>query len=297
MPKRIIDISSDGGYLRVSHQQLMIERDGKQIASIPIEDLAALILDHPQLIITQVCLNELLARNVMVITSDRRHMPVGMFLPLASNTLQTERFNQQATLPKSTCKRLWQQIIRGKVMLQGKVLNDLTGNHAGLLPLAKKVRSGDPENIEAQAARRYWSRLFSEGQFKRDRFAEDQNRFLNYGYAILRALTARSICGAGLHPGVGLHHHNRYNAYCLADDLMEPYRPIVDLHVYDLIKETSVDAEMNQDVRQQLLKIVSYRLQIDSEIHDLQSCLQQTAQSLSKVIMGHTRELILPKLA
>lgn len=187
----------------------------------------------------------------MVVTSDARHQPTGMLLPLAANTLQTERFAAQAALNQPLRKQLWKQVVQAKIRWQAKVLHDITGSDALLTGLVRKVRSGDPENVEAQAARRYWSRLFPEGGFKRDRDAVDQNRYLNYGYAILRALTARSLCAAGLHPSLGIHHSNRYNAYCLADDFMEPFRPFVDLRVYRLVgehgNERSLDGELRRN--------------------------------------------------
>ena len=232
MSKRIIEIGTEGCYLHFKHKQLVIERNKETLGTISIEDMSALIIDHPQTLITQTCLGKLLDANVMVISSDEKHQPNGMFLPLQSNTLQAERFDKQINVKMPVKKNIWKQLIHCKVMMQARLLKDLTGKDMGLNILAKKVRSGDPDNIEAQAARRYWSQLFEQDNFRRDRFAGDQNRYLNYSYAIVRALVARSLCATGLHPSIGIHHHNRYNAYCLADDVMEPFRPIADLHVW-----------------------------------------------------------------
>lgn len=294
MTKRIVEVSTEGCYLRCRHAQLVIEKEKEVLGKVPIEDMSALIIDHPQTLITQACLARLLEDDVMVVSSDSKHQPVGMFMPLQSNTLQTERFKSQLSASTPLKKRIWKQLIQGKIRLQAKILKDLTGKDAGLSVLAKKVRSGDPDNIEAQAARRYWRRLFSESSFKRDRFADDQNRYLNYTYAIIRALLARSLCGAGLHPSIGIHHHNRYNAYCLADDLMEPYRPFVDLHVWEIVNEKGSDCEMDKTLRANLLGIVKRQVKMETEMLTFQGAMQKTAQSLVKAFNDKSQVLALP---
>lgn len=295
MTKRIIEISSESCYLRFKNQQLVIEQQDEILGAVPIEDMSALVIDHPQTLITQTCLGKLLQENIMVISSDDKHQPIGMFLPLQANTLQSERFAAQVNIKAPLKKNLWKQIIQSKIALQGKLLKDLTGSDIGLSVLVKKVRSGDPDNIEAQAARRYWSKLFSDSNFRRERRAEDQNRFLNYIYAIIRALISRSLCASGLHPSLGLHHHNRYNAYCLADDLMEPYRPIADLHVWEIVQEEGNDAKMNKIIRSKLLNIVKREVSIKNERLTLQGAMQKTAQSLVRVINGEGKHLALPE--
>lgn len=295
MTRRIIEIGTEGCYLKLRDQQLVIQKGEDEVGIIPIEDMSALILDHPQTVITVPVLNHLLENNVMVISSDERHQPAGMFLPLQSHVIQTERFTAQAGMSASQKKALWKQIVRAKVLMQGKVLQNLTRNDAGLSVLAKKVRSGDPDNIEAQAARRYWSRLFEDTDFKRDFDAEDQNRYLNYGYAVVRAVMARSICAAGLHPSLGLHHHNRYNAYCLADDLMEPYRPFVDLLVHEIAQKFGNLAEMSKEVRAELLQILTWEVEMESENLTFQRAAQKTARSLAKAVLGESRQLSLPR--
>lgn len=294
MSKRIIEIGTEGCYLYFKHQQLIVEKEKEVIGSVPIEDMSALIIDHPQTLITQTCLGKLLDANVMVICSDEKHQPNGMFLPLQANTLQAERFGFQINASTPTKKNIWKQLVYCKVMMQAKLLNDLTDKDMGLKILAKKIRSGDPDNIEAQAARRYWSQLFEQDNFKRDRFAEDQNRYLNYSYAIVRALVGRSLCATGLHPSIGVHHHNRYNAYCLADDIMEPYRPIADLHVWECVQEHGNNQEMDKEVRANLLKIIERRILIDNEMLTLQGAIQKTTQSLGKIFLGEEKLLALP---
>ena len=294
MSKRIIEIGQEGCYVRFRHQQLLIEKDDQLLGTVAIEDMAALIIDNPQTLITQACLGRLLDANVMVISSDARHQPNGMFLPLQANTLQAERFAYQINAALPLKKNLWKQLIQAKISMQAKVLKDLTEQDKGLRVLAKKVRSGDPDNIEAQAARRYWQQLFGQQGFKRDRFAEDQNRYLNYCYAIVRALVSRSLCAAGLHPSIGVHHHNRYNAYCLADDVMEPYRPFADLHVWECVQEYGAEQDIDKPIRANLLNIVSRQIKVKSEMLTFQGAIQKTAQSLSKIFQGEEKTLVLP---
>ena len=203
MSHRVIEISRQPGYLKYRNQQLIIENQGAQVASVPIEDLAVVILDNPQSTITQVCMRELAKSGVMLVCSNEKHLPLGLILPIEGHSLQGARFNQQANMSKPMKKKLWKQIVQSKVCSQAKVLNDVAGSDAGLRALVRKIRSGDPANIEAQAAKRYWPRLFTDKSFRRDRQAIDQNRYLNYGYAILRALVARALVATGLHPSIG----------------------------------------------------------------------------------------------
>lgn len=295
MTKRIVEVATEGCYLKVRHDQLVIEQEGVEVGSIPIEDMSALVIDHPQTLITQAVLRELVKSNVMVVCSDNKHHPIGLFLPLDSHTTQTERFAAQVELGLPTKKNLWKQIVQGKVRGQARVLHDVTGNDAGISQLVKKVRSGDPNNIEAQAARRYWSRLFTSEQFKRDRFAEDQNRYLNYGYAVLRALVSRSLCAAGLHPSIGIHHKNRYNSYCLADDLMEPYRPLVDINVWQIVEDHGHETEMDREIRRRLIEIIKREVSIDGEKLTFQGAVQKSAQSLARIMQGQEKLLSLPE--
>lgn len=295
MSKRIVEVATEGSYLKLRHNQLIIEREGESVGSVPIEDMSALIIDHPQTVITQAVLSELIKANVMVVSSDEKHHPIGLFLPLDSHTTQTERFASQLNMGQATRKNLWKQIVQAKVKGQARILRDVTGADAGISQLVKKVRSGDPDNIEAQAARRYWSRLFDSGRFKRDRLAEDQNRYLNYGYAILRALVSRSICAVGLHPSIGIHHKNRYNSYCLADDLMEPYRPLVDLNVWQVVEDFGHDNEMDREIRRRLIEIIKREVVMEGEILTFQGAVQKSAQSLARVLQGYDKLLSLPE--
>lgn len=294
MNNRVIEISSAGYYLSYKNKQLVISSKNDFVATVPVEDLSAVILDHPQCTITQTCLMRLVEAQVAVIVSDDSHMPIGMNLLLDGNSIQNERFRCQVQQKKPKLKRIWQQLIVSKVSLQGKILSDLHSNDGGLLALSKKVKSGDPDNIEAQAARRYWTRLFPNSGFKRDRNALDQNTFLNYLYSVLRALTARHLVAAGLHPSLGLHHHNKYNAFALADDIMEPFRPYVDLHVWEVTQIISPQNKLNANVRQSLLEWLQKKVMVENEQVSIQYAIQKTAQSLWQCYNDEREALILP---
>ncbi len=295
MSNRIIEIGTGGSYLKYRNHQLLLERENDTV-SLPIEDLTAIVLDTPQSTITNYALRELAKAGVAVLTSDESHQPVGLFLPLEGHSLQRARIGAQAELSKPTKKRLWQQIVRAKLKVQAKILQTVSGTDAGISKLAGKVRSGDPTNIEAQAAKRYWSKFFLKAGFKRDRLVEDQNRFLNYGYAILRSLMARSIVATGLHPSLGIYHKNKYNAFALADDLMEPYRPFVDLICWEVARDFGEKAEMEQDLRKALLGFVHLIPRIDEEEHSMQGAIRKTAQSLASVIQEQQTVLSLPEV-
>jgi CRISPR-associated protein Cas1 len=203
-----------------------------QTQTIPFADIAVLVTSHPQISFTQAVLAGLAAAGGMFMVSNEKHLPAAMLLPLSTHSTQTERFARQAAVSQPTRKRAWQQIVQAKLRAQARLLEEATGGDQGLRLMAGKVRSGDPDNLEAQAARIYWPALFgkdaSGGAFRRDPEGEGINVQLNYGYAVLRAIVARALCASGLHPSLGVHHHNRYDTFCLADDLMEPFRPLVD---------------------------------------------------------------------
>ncbi|GAB4196409.1 MAG: type II CRISPR-associated endonuclease Cas1 [Wenzhouxiangellaceae bacterium] len=291
MSKRIIEISNPA-YLHIDHRQLVIEKDKQRIASIPVEDMAALVLATPQVVMTHAAIGFLLSQNVAVVSCDGKHQPVGLFMHLQGNVLRGERLSLQSEMKYPLKKSLWKDIVKAKIRLQAKVASDVCGSE-NISPLIRKVRSGDPDNIEAQAARRYWPRLFPD-QFRRDRDADDQNRLLNYGYAIVRALVARSLCAAGLHPGLGLHHRNRYNDFPLADDVMEPYRPFVDLTVWQLVEDGLGQAEMDTDIRKRLIEVVKHPVKIGGDQAPLQNAIQKTAQSLAACISEKGKPLLLP---
>jgi len=292
MRNRILEIAEQPARLRVERRQLIVET-GEASASIPVEDLAVLVVSHPQVSYTQAVLNELMSNGGAFLTCDERRMPSGLLLPLDGNIVQTKRFRLQLEVSQPRRKGLWKQLIRAKIQMQGALLLERQGSDHGLSKLIPSVRSGDTSNIEGQAARRYWQALFG-SDFRRDRDAEDHNRLLNYGYAVLRASVSRAIVAAGLHPTLGLHHHNQYNSFCLADDVMEPYRPLVDRAVADLVDDHEGVPEINKETRQQLLQALTGSLIIGGETRTLFDALGRTASSLVQCLAGESDVLELP---
>jgi CRISPR-associated protein Cas1 len=296
MINHVVDLSERPARLRVRYNQLVIERENEPDASVPLAELAVLIVAHPQVRYTQAVLAGLSAAGGVFVACDEHHLPVGILLPLVGHHLQSERFAAQARAPLPLRKRLWRQIVRAKILAQARLLTLLRRADHGLPTLATQVRSGDPANVEAQASRRYWTALFANAGFRRDRDAEDQNRLLNYGYGVLRAVVARAICAAGLHPSLGLHHHNRYNAFCLADDLMEPFRPLVDRAVVRVVEQFGPRVELGPECKRQMLCAVTSKCRVGDEQRTLFDALAQTAASLAGAYLGEQRRLKLPEI-
>ena len=263
----------------------------------PVEDLGVVILDNRQITITSGVLEALLENNCAVITCDSKSMPVGLMLPLYGNTTQNERFRQQLDASLPLKKQLWQQTIKTKIDNQASVLNDCVGEEMKCMRIwANEVRSGDPDNLEARAAAYYWKSLFGyiEG-FSRDREGIPPNNLLNYGYAILRAIVARGLVTSGLLPTLGIHHHNRYNAYCLADDIMEPYRPYVDRLVYQLVQSHGSELELTKEIKGSLLSIPTLEVKIGGKRSPLMVAVGQTTASLYKCFSGELRHILYPE--
>ncbi|MBI2269064.1 MAG: type II CRISPR-associated endonuclease Cas1 [Bacteroidetes bacterium] len=266
-------------------------------ATIPVEDIGIVVLDNKQITLTQGLLEALLANNAAVITCDSTHHPTGLLLTLCSNTLQNERFRAQLDATEPLKKQLWQQTTVQKIKNQHLLLEQLDIDSSYLVPLYKNVKSGDSDNCEATAAVFFWQKIFGHvNGFIRFREGPPPNNYLNYGYAILRATMARSIVGAGLLPTLGIHHANKYNAYCLADDLMEPYRPYVDRIVYDIVKEKGINTDIPKEIKAELLKIPVIDVTIDGEKSPLMNATQRTAVSLVKCFEGEARKLLYPEL-
>jgi len=294
MIKRIVEISNSA-YLHLRNNQMVIERDEQDDAQVPVEDLGVLILDHPAITHTQALLVACWKNNVVVLICDEKHLPGAILLPLEAHSLQSKIIAQQVQVTEPTRKRLWQVIVQAKVREQASVLRSLKGDADPLPAYVAKVKSGDPDNIEAQAARIYWQKLFGP-DFRRDRKEADINSLLNYGYAILRAALARAIVGTGLHPSLGLHHHNQYDSFCLADDLIEPLRPLVDIKVYELYQPAPGKLELNIDSKRILLEILSWNCAIDGQRMPLLVALHRYAASVRKVICGEQKQLEIPTL-
>ena len=293
-------------YLSLKLKQLVVrlpQNDGEQkdekelTRTVPIEDLGVIILDHKQITITQALLAELLDNNCAVITCDSRQLPTGLFLPLAGNSVQNERFRLQLEASLPLKKQLWQQTIEAKIRNQAAMLSYTTGEvHKNMLKWSESVRSGDVENMEARAAVYYWKTVFpANPYFVRDHEGEGANALLNYGYAILRAIVARALVASGLLPTMGIHHHNRYNAYCLADDIMEPYRPYVDKTVFDILLEDQ-EAEITTAVKIKLLNIPVMEVCISGRRSPLMVAVSHTTSSLVKCFRGESRRVAYPEM-
>ncbi len=296
MHNRILDISETPARLKVRFDQLVIDAGNSQKpATIPLNDLAVLIVSHPQVSYTQAVLSSLADQGGIFITCDQRRLPNGMLIPIQGNHIQSKRFANQSAAKRPLCKQVWKQVIRAKISAQAELLETLFEDDFGLRPLLPLVKSGDPQNVEARAARKYWTAIFGSNTFRRDRAALDQNRLLNYGYAVLRAITARAICASGLHPSLGIHHHNKYNPFCLADDLMEPFRVLVDQAVAEHVNEYGTESEFDRNTRQQLLASLTGRVEIGGHSRTLFDTLARTAQSLNDIFAGETQKLELPE--
>ena len=266
--------------------------------TIPIEDIGVVVLDNRRITITSSVLEALLENNAAVITCDQRSMPVGLLLPLCGNTTQNERFRDQLDASVPLKKQLWQQTVRQKIQNQAYVLAQVTGKEEKAMNVwADNIRSGDPDNIEARAAAYYWRYLFPDiPTFVRGREGEPPNNLLNYGYAILRAVIARALVGSGLLPTLGIHHHNRYNAYCLADDIMEPYRPYVDQLVIEIIRKVDNYTLLTKEIKMELLGIPMLDVVIAGKRSPLMIAAQQTTASLYKCFSGELRRISYPEM-
>jgi CRISPR-associated protein Cas1 len=288
-------------YLKTSNEQMIVsfpkEVDGLEEKSIPIEDIGIIILDHQQITVTQALMSRLLENNTALITCDSTHHPVGMMLNLDGNTLQSQKFRAQVVASQPLKKQLWQQTITSKITNQASVLKTYNREHKYLMNLTEKVKSGDSENHEAQAAAYYWSRLFDESlDFKRARDGEPPNNLLNYGYAILRAIVARALVGSGLMPTLGIFHRNQYNAYCLADDIMEPYRPFVDKIVMDIVVSEKAYYFLTTEIKKILLSIPTITVEIDNKKSPLMNAVTKTTSSLAGCFEGKQRKILYPVL-
>ena len=285
-------------YLSLKDRQLVIRLPDKdQSVTRPIEDIGVVIIDNKQITLTSGLIEALLGNNCALITCDSSHLPVGLMLPLCGNTTQSERFRHQLSASLPLKKQLWQQTISQKIANQAQVLKECFGVEVrNMLSWSKNVKSGDSDNLEARAAAYYWRNMFDdEDVFIRDREGEPPNNLLNYGYAILRAIVARGLVGSGLLPTLGIHHHNRYNAYCLADDIMEPYRPYVDELVVNIRKEFDDTDFLDKEIKKRLLSIPTIEVRINNHRRPLMVAVTETTASLYKCFSGELRKIAYPE--
>ena len=262
--------------------------------TIPIEDVGVVVLDNRQITITHALIDALLENNCAIITCNEKHLPVGLMLPLDGHNLQNERFREQINASEPLKKQLWQQTVVAKILGQAHVLGMQHIEHNNMLKWAKDVRSGDTDNMEARAAAYYWRNVFGDQDFIRAQEGLPPNNLLNYGYSIVRAMMARALVAAGLLPTLGIHHHNRYNAYCLADDIMEPYRPFVDEMVLTMIKQGMVGEDITTAQKIQLLGLCTADVHIEGHRRPMMLAIQTTAQSVQKCYSGEARKIIYP---
>lgn len=303
MIKRTLHFSNPA-YLSLKNKQLQIdlpnlkvlgEKDSKK--TIPIEDVGIVILDNQQITITHGCIAALLENNAAVITCNHTHHPTGMILPLDGHDTQSERFRYQIEASQPLKKQLWQQTVQAKILNQAAVLFERDIPCENMIYWARSVRSGDPDNYEGRAAAYYWKNVFPDKiRFFRGREGDPPNNLLNYGYAILRAIVARGLVSSGLMPTLGIHHRNKYNAYCLADDIMEPYRPYVDKIVLKIIDKGENFLELGTGIKSQLLGIATVDVQFERGTSPLMVGLQSTTASLAKCYEGAVRKINYPQI-
>lgn len=301
MIKRTLHFSNPA-YLSLKDRQLQIdlphlktlgEKESKK--QVPIEDIGIILLDHQQITITHGCIAALLEKNAAIITCNHSHLPTGMLLPFDGHNTQSETFRYQIEATQPLKKQLWQQTIQAKILNQAAVLAQRGIAHDNMLHWVKQVKSGDPENYEGRAAAYYWKNVFPKKiEFFRGREGDPPNNLLNYGYAILRAIVARGLVCSGLLPTLGIHHRNKYNAYCLADDIMEPYRPYVDEIVLGIIDRGENFLELGTAIKTQLLGIATVDVKFDKTTSPLMVGLQSTTASLAKCYQGKSRKISYP---
>ena len=279
--------------LTTKNLQLVVKTETKE-STIPIEDIGYIVIDNPEIYLSIPALNLLIDNNTAVIICNTNHLPNGMFLNLNSHHIQQEIFKNQINATVPLKKQLWQQTIVEKIKNQGILLEKITSKKNNFDFLASKVLSGDTTNMEGVAASFYWKSFF-EHDFKRERFGDYPNNFLNYGYALLRAATARALSGSGLLNTLGIHHKSKYNAFALADDIMEPYRPIVDEKVFELMNHYK-EQELNTQLKAELLQILTRTVYFKDEKSPLMVALQKTASSLQQCYMGDRKKIKYPKL-
>jgi CRISP-associated protein Cas1 len=292
MVGRVVEIASDGRHLAVDRGFLTVLEKGAEVGRLPLDDLAAVVANAHGLTYSNNLLVTLATRGVPMVLCGPNHQPAALVWPVDGHHAQAGRMSDQASASAPLKKRLWQQIVRAKILEQGAALAATGAEAGGFRLLARKVRPGDPDNVEAEAARRYWPLLFGP-QFRRDTDGGGLNGLLNYGYAILRAATARAVMAAGLHPSLGLMHSNRGNALVLVDDLMEPFRPVVDREVHRLKGQGLT--EVTADTKAALARIMVVDLTADEGLSPLMTCLDRLATSLAKAYAGEIDQLALPK--
>lgn len=296
MIKRTIYFSNPCS-LKKKDNQLQISypvEENREDASIPIEDIGLVVLDNPQIILSNALLMALNENNSAIISCDTSHLPFGLMLPMFSHHAFTEKLHAQLDASQPLLKNLWQQTVTSKIQNQAIVLRKVGVDTKKMDFYISDVKSGDPGNVEGRAAAYYWDNIFIGTEFLRDRFGEHPNNLLNYGYAVLRAIVARSLIASGLFPSLGIHHRNKYNPYCLADDIMEPFRPYVDSLVLEIIQSDPELEDLTPELKKKLLQIPVINVVIDGKSSPLMVGAQRTTASLASCFEGVTRKILYP---
>jgi len=296
MIKRIVEVSSARTHLSIQYGQLVLRQGGVEVGRVPCEDVGVVLVDHSGVTYTHSVFTELLKAGAAVVLCGGNHHPSGMLLPIESNSVQTERFREQIAVKLPVKKRLWRQVIRAKIRHQAKLAGQGSDTYRVLMGLREKVRSGDPDNIEAQASKRFWRVYLGEDGFRRGIEGTPPNNMLNYGYMVMRAAVARGLCSAGLLPSLGIHHRNRYNAFCLADDIMEPFRGFVESKVREIWREGGKGASLDQMTKGRLLEVLYQEVTIGGFKGPLMVGLHRTCASLVRCFCGEQKEIDLPEL-
>ena len=304
MIKRTIEISREAYHLSIRHRQLILKQEGKQVAQIPCEDIGVVVIDQQRTTYSHASLVTLARSGATIILCGDDHLPEAIVQPIGHHTEVVWRIQSQLNVTTPVKKRLWQQLVREKVVRQGHNIDPSIPAHKKLLALAKEVRSGDPSNIEAQAAKIYWRNwlaspdagILDTESFRRDPNGSGINCLLNYGYAVLRASLGRAIVAAGLQPSLGLHHAGRSNLFCLADDLIEPFRPLVDWQVRELASQGYL--EIDREAKTRLLDLLVHESSLsisgDQATGPLMVMLHRMIASLIRCYEGESKKLDIP---
>ena len=280
--------------LSARHKQLVIfSKETQEETLVPIEDIGFVIVENALVSLTIPLINELTDNNCALIFCNEKHLPFSMTMPLDCNETQSQLFSAQINAKLPVKKKCWKQIVEFKIKNQGLVLKKYDLDFTRLVDFSKCVKSGDPTNMESQAAKFYWDNLFGK-KWYRDRFGDFPNNYLNYGYAILRAATARALVGSGLLPTLGIHHHNKYNAYCLADDLMEPYRPFIDDEVIEYISTNPDEKELGLEFKKRILQVLVRDVKMGNLTRPMMVALSMTSSSLANALSNESEKLKLP---
>lgn len=291
MVGRVVEVATDGRHLAIDRGFLVVSDKGDEVGRVPLDDIAAVVANAHGLSYTNSALVGLSGRGVPVVLCGPNHMPAAIVWPVDAHHLQTGRMSDQVSAGLPLKKRLWSQLVRAKILAQGATLSAVGAPQTGFYLLSRKVRSGDPDNVEAEAARRYWPLLFGP-EFRRDKSGDAINGMLNYAYAVLRAGIARAVMAAGLHPGFGLMHSSRSNPMVLIDDLIEPFRPVADREVWRLVQNGTVD--VGREAKAALARIMVIDLPSATGLSPLMTCAERLAQSLARSYAGECDTLDLP---